>query len=130
MLKDWVWPALWMLLKFTFACAVLTGVWLASALYHREYFEKSADARIQIRVHRECLRPDFVQTVQAAREYDLTTDELALVQDKLGLLNRRMGYLLDETDRIEALRLEVTQGKVRSAPGGMGGPAPNPKRKE
>lgn len=130
MLRDWILPSLWMALKFLMAVAVLTVVWFASAQYHARFYDERTDARIRVRVNPECVRPDFVQTMEAAREYDLTMQEISVIRAQTELVNRRMGYLLDEADRIEDLRESLARGKVKRSPGGVGGPAPNPKRKE
>lgn len=127
MWKNWVWPVLSLLLKFGFATGVLVGVWMASARYHERFYRENADAEIQIHVRRECLRPEWVQTMANAREYDVTSRELGVISDSMDLLRRRTTALLDEAERVEAIRLELAQGKVR-VKGGVGGPAPTPKR--
>jgi hypothetical protein len=123
MWKDWVWPVLGLLLKFAAAVGLLVGVWMASALYHERSFRESADNEIQIRVRRDCLRPDWVQTMANAEEYDVTERELGVISDSVDLLRRRTSALLNESERVEALRLELAQGKVKVR-GGVGGPAP------
>lgn len=129
MFRKWIWPVLSLLLKFGFAVAVLTGVWFASALYHEKFYRKDADEVVQIRVRRECLRPEYVKDMMAAREYDLTARELDLLNGKMDLLQRRTTDLLDNADRVEAMRLEFSQGKVKQRLTGIGGPGPvHPKK--
>ena len=130
MWKDWIWPMLAMTMKFGFAVAVLAGVWVGSALYHEAFYKEQADSVIKIRVTEECLRPEWVKTEMDAKKYDLTAQELDLVRDKLKFVDRRMEKLMDEAERIETMRREFASGKVKAPLAGIGGPAPNPKRKE
>lgn len=124
MFKSWIWPTVLWFLKFTFTIAVLAAVWAASGYYNSKTYRLDAEAVMKIRVRRECLRPDYVQTPITAQEFDLTVGELDLLNDKLGLLNERASDLLGEAKRVEAMRIEFSQGKVKAKPTGIGGPAP------
>ena len=125
MWNDWFKPALVMLMKFGFMVGVLSCVWVSSALYHERFYSENADGVIRIRVRDECLRPDWVKTELNAREYDVTARELGVVSDTMALLQRRTSALLDEAERVEAMRVELAQGKVKKPRGGVGGPAPS-----
>lgn len=128
MLKDWVWPFLGMMAKAVLLIAVLSGVWVGSAMFHEKAYRKVADDVIQVRVRAENLRPDWVTSGAQAREYDLQIREVNLLAEQTKLLNRRMNDLLERTERVEAIRAELVQGRVNPRAGGVGGPAPSKKR--
>jgi hypothetical protein len=127
MFKNWIWPIIVGLFKFVFAVATLVGVWAASGVYHRNTYRADADAQMRIRVKKECLRPDYVTSLVAAREYDMQEREVDLVNEKVKWLSRRADELLEKREQTEALRMELVQGKVKKA-AGIGGPAPQPKK--
>lgn len=114
----------WMFVKTLSLIGVLSGVWVASGVYHEKMYRADADSVVQIRVRAECLRPGYVQTELQAREFDLTTREVDLVTAKLDLMDRKATDLLNHVDRVESMRYEFTQGKVSARAAGMGGPAP------
>lgn len=116
-------------LKFLGAVLVLTAVWFAAGEYQRRNFKTEFDAAIRIRVRQECVRPEGIQTLAQARQYDLTVQELDLVSQKLEFLNRRANTLLDHAEQLEALRAGMVQGKLPPVLGGIGGPAPERKRR-
>lgn len=120
--------ALTSFLKYIGAVLVLTVVWFASGEYQRRNFKTTLEEAVRVRVRAECVRPASIQTEAQARQYDLTAQELDLVGEKLDLLNRRTNSLLDHSERLEALRAGMIQGRFPPALGGVGGPAPSRKK--
>lgn len=119
-MKEWF----WIMAKTIVAVTVLVGVWGASAWYQARSNSEEFESFMQVRVRSECLRPDYIRSALAAREYDLTLKELDLVEEKVTFTQRRADGLLEHAQRIEAMRSEYTQGKII---GGVGGPAPTKK---
>jgi hypothetical protein len=117
------------LVKAVAALMVLVGVWAASGEYQRRNFRQDFDASIQVRVRAECLRPEWVKSKEDAHEYDLTVREMDLLANKMDLINRRTTALLDNAERVEALRVEMTAQSKVPLSGGIGGPAPRTKKK-
>lgn len=113
-------------LKLLVAVVALVLVWLAGGEYQRDHFRVDYDREIAIRVRKECLRPDWVVTLTGAQEFDLVNHEMNLLDDKISLLNRRTESLLDQTEKVEALRQAIVMNHKHSS-GGIGGPAPTPK---
>lgn len=116
-------------LKFVGSVLILAAVWFAAGEYQRQSFKTEFDAAIRVRVRQECVRPESIQTLAQARQYDLTVQEIDLVSQKLEFLNQRTSVLLDRAEQFEALRAEMLQGKLPPVLGGIGGPAPERKHR-
>lgn len=115
--------------KLFAAVLVLVGVWATSGEYQRRNFRQDFDTAIQVRVRAECLRPSWVKSKEDAQEYDLTVREMDLLADKMDLINRRTTLLLDNAERVEALREEMMSQSNVPRSGGIGGPAPQSRKK-
>ena len=128
LLKEWIWPVVFVLLKAGLLVGALVAVWVASGMYHEKLYREDADAVVRVRVKVECLRPDWVRTPEDVKEFDLTERELGLLNGQAALLNRRMDDLLDKAKQVETLRKELAQGKAPPGMTGVGGPAPTSSR--
>lgn len=119
-----------MTLKYFGAVLVLVAVWFASGEYQRRNFQNDFDSIVQVRVRKDCQRPEWIRTKQDAIEYDVTVREMDVIADRMELIRQRTTALATEAERVEALRYELARGKVNGPyGGGVGGPAPTPKKK-
>lgn len=128
-MKEWIWPIVAGLLKLFGAVGALVVLVAGVGSYYAQAFRQEMEAEVRVRVRSECLRPDFVRSDTAARSYDVTESELALIRSQTAQLDRRLTNILDQAEQVETMRVQYTQGTIKPQAGGVGGPAPRKKSK-